>query len=395
MAPRINPTTFWIVAAVVCALLLGAFVAVFLRPYYQPQEEAIAAGARVEINLRTGEIKQAETPKPEEPEAAAPEEKTEASTEQEAAKETAAEPEKGDSEQSEGAADHKKDAPKEADAKEPAAAVEPKEKDTSKKDTHNTKETAAPAEKAASKDAVEPPAEKKAPKKEPVAEVPKGARIAVIVAGAGLSRSSTDLALKLPAGVSLSFSPYASGLTEWMQKAAKENHEVYLDVPMEPEDYPYTDPGPYALLTSLDDHKNLERLKQVLALGKDYRGVVAGPEERFTAAATSYAWLFRTLGEHKLSFTYVARPSNHQFMQMLGKAEQPALGVDLVLDNKLTNEAIDAQLAQAESMAQQSGFAVVLARPYPISVERIEMWLKTLEAKGIHLVPLSQAKALQ
>ena len=49
----------WIATAIVSVLATVAFVGLFLRDHYVPASKAIAQGQRVEINLKTGEIKQA------------------------------------------------------------------------------------------------------------------------------------------------------------------------------------------------------------------------------------------------------------------------------------------------------------------------------------------------
>ena len=233
----------------------------------------------------------------------------------------------------------------------------------------------------------------KAPQKSE-AEAPKGPRIGIVVAGLGLSRSSTEQMLKMPSAISYSFSPYASDLAQWIKKAVNDNHEVYVDIPLEPKDYPQSDPGPYALLLNLENDKNMERLNQVLKTGEGYKGLVSGPDEHFTEGTRAYEWLLDAMKAKKLTFYFVARAGNKQFTQELEKSKRTeAVGIDVVLDEKLTNDAIDAQLAQAETVAQKYGYATILARPYPISAQRIQEWMKTLGPKNIHLVPLSQAKA--
>ena len=224
-------------------------------------------------------------------------------------------------------------------------------------------------------------------------DAPKeGPRIAIVIAGLGLSRSSTEEILKLPAAISFSFSPYASDITQWIKKAG-DTHEFYVDLPLEPKDYPQTDPGPYALLTNLDDTKNMERLNQVLKSGTGYHGLISGTDEHFTSTPHNYKWILETMKTKKLVFYYVARPENKQLTQEVENTKATeALGLDLVLDEKLTNAAIDAKLAEAEVLAQKYGYATVLARPYPISAQRIQEWIKTLGPKNIHLVPLSQVK---
>ncbi len=77
-------------------------------------------------------------------------------------------------------------------------------------------------------------------------------RIAIVIGGVGISASGTaDAFAKLPAPVTFAFAPYGADLDKLAEHARAEGHEVLLQVPMEPFDYPDNDPGPQTLLTSL------------------------------------------------------------------------------------------------------------------------------------------------
>ena len=52
---------------------------------------------------------------------------------------------------------------------------------------------------------------------------------------------------------------------------------------------------------------------------------------------------------------------------------------------------LDHALAKLESLAKERGTAVGMASALPSSIERIAVWIKTLESHGIMLVPLTTA----
>jgi len=52
---------------------------------------------------------------------------------------------------------------------------------------------------------------------------------------------------------------------------------------------------------------------------------------------------------------------------------------------------IDRTLIKLETLAKERGLAVGVASALPISIERIAAWIKTLDSRGIMLVPLTTA----
>ena len=59
--------------------------------------------------------------------------------------------------------------------------------------------------------------------------------------------------------------PYAEGLQGWIDLARANGHEVLLEIPMEPIDYPDNDPGPYTLLASANAQEINRRLEWLLS----------------------------------------------------------------------------------------------------------------------------------
>ncbi len=62
---------------------------------------------------------------------------------------------------------------------------------------------------------------------------------------------------------------------------------------------------------------------------------------------------------------------------------------DVVLDADKTAESIDAALARLEAAARKNGSAIGWATGLPLSIERIARFARSLEDKGIALVPVS------
>jgi polysaccharide deacetylase 2 family uncharacterized protein YibQ len=221
-------------------------------------------------------------------------------------------------------------------------------------------------------------------------------RIAVLVGGLGISQSGTAEAItKLPGAVSLAFAPYGAELERTVQRARTEGHEVFLQVPMEPFDYPDNDPGPHTLLSGPKAADNIDRLHWALGRFTGYVGIVNFLGGRLTADEGALSPVLREIAGRGLMVVDDGSSSRSLLASSASRAQIPALRVDRVVDGVMRADAIDRELAKLEALAREQGVAVASASALPVSIERISRWAQTLEARGIVLVPVSAARGFR
>ena len=206
--------------------------------------------------------------------------------------------------------------------------------------------------------------------------------ISIIITGLGHSRTASDAAVKLPPEMTLSFSPYAKDTPIWAKNARSLGHEVMVELPMEPRDYPATDPGPYALLSIMTAEENISRLHWVISRFAGFTGVLAPMEEKFTSTAKTVKAITDEIAKRGLIFVYSNPEATLANSTLATKA-------DLIIDNELNSESILSQLLKLEAIAKKDGRAVGVAHSYPIVLILLNEWSKGLGAKGISLAPLS------
>lgn len=216
-------------------------------------------------------------------------------------------------------------------------------------------------------------------------------RIAVVLTGLGFSREATEAAIKqLPAGVTLSFTPYAQQLDQWIALARGNGHEVMLDLPMEPVTYPNDDPGPQTLLTELDDLENQQRLRWVLSRAQGYVGLAATMGSRFSGSEPNLKPILAEIKD--LGLMFLDNRASHESVadRVAQELSLPHAVNDRTLDNDGAGHlTIDARLAQVERVALSDGTSVAMGRPYPATIERLREWVRTLESRGFALVPIT------
>jgi polysaccharide deacetylase 2 family uncharacterized protein YibQ len=219
----------------------------------------------------------------------------------------------------------------------------------------------------------------------------KRPRIAVIVAGLGLSRAATEAAVRrLPGAVTLAFDhPYADGLEGWTAMARQAGHEVLLTLPLEPNEFPLRDPGPYALLTALEPADNLRRLDFVLGRLGGYVGVLFGLGSRFKADDKQIRPLLKALKGRGLMVVDIKGGTGSLAPGIAADLGVPRAASDLVLDRVPSKAFIDTQLAALEAAARRSARAVAVGAPYPSTIERLAAWVPTLAGKKLVLAPIS------
>ncbi|MGE0230192.1 MAG: divergent polysaccharide deacetylase family protein [Flavobacteriaceae bacterium] len=217
-------------------------------------------------------------------------------------------------------------------------------------------------------------------------------RIAIVVGGMGLSSVGTENAIHtLPEEITLAFAPYGRDLQRLTDLARQAGHEMLLQIPMEPFDYPNNDPGPHTLLTGLSPRQNLDRLYWVMGRFTGYTAVANYQGAQFSTVDTVMEPLFRELRNRGVGYF-----DDGSAPQSLSATLADRLGLgyakaDVVVDAQADPEAIEAALERLEDIAKNRGTAIGAASALPVTVRELGTWSRALAAQGIALVPLSAA----
>ena len=216
-------------------------------------------------------------------------------------------------------------------------------------------------------------------------------RVAIVMTGLGMSDGVTEAAIRsLPPEVSLSFSPYARNLASWIGLARVNGHEVLLDLYMEPATYPLDDPGPQAIMTVLSEAENRKRFDWVLSRGNSFVGLTGRMGSRLLTQRQALSPVLEDIAEQGLLFVDDRATSGSLGFTLARDLEVPAAYSEDMIDEPSANRAaIDAKLNRIERLALTKGAAVALAQPYPVTIERLNVWIAELAERGVVLAPIS------
>jgi polysaccharide deacetylase 2 family uncharacterized protein YibQ len=208
-------------------------------------------------------------------------------------------------------------------------------------------------------------------------------KVALVIGGLGLNAKATRQAIEsLPAEVTLSFVPYAEGLQGWIDLARTYGHEVLLEAPMEPVDYPDNDPGPYTLMASAPVTETAHKLEWVLSRASGYFGVTNYLGSRFLASDAAVAGFAGALKARGLAFV-----DDGQAARKGGGV--PRASADRIIDEQLSEDAINQRLAALEATAGQQGQALGSGFAYPLTLTQAAHWAEAVGARGYQLAPVS------
>ncbi|MFZ5669437.1 MAG: divergent polysaccharide deacetylase family protein [Pseudomonadota bacterium] len=208
-------------------------------------------------------------------------------------------------------------------------------------------------------------------------------KVALVVGGLGLNAALTRKAIEtLPPEVTLSFAPYAEGLQGWIDLARANGHEVLLEAPMEPSDYPQNDPGPMTLLAASRPEETVRKLEWLLSRATGYFGLTNYLGSRFMATPTAMNAFSGALKARGVAFVDDGAAAGKGAGPMRASASR-------VIDDDLSAEAIGRQLTALEASARAGGQALGSGFAYPVTVDVAAAWARTLPDRGFQLAPVS------
>jgi polysaccharide deacetylase 2 family uncharacterized protein YibQ len=213
-------------------------------------------------------------------------------------------------------------------------------------------------------------------------------RIAILVTGLGLPDSPAGDVLKgLPAPISVAYGAYGRSLQEGVTKVRANGHEVLLQIPLEPNNYPTVDPGPHTLLTTLPPEENMKRLQWLMSRYTGYVGITNHMGEKFEVTSASLTPVLEELKRRGLLYVDDGSVKDSTAGQIAG-----TIGLDYsVVSVQIDPANVTKQLAQLEAVAKERGAAIGVVKATPATVKQLADWASKLEGKGFVLVPVSAA----
>ena len=189
--------------------------------------------------------------------------------------------------------------------------------------------------------------------------------------------------------MTLAFASQGNSLGRWMQVARRSGHEIVMQVPLEPFDYPNVNPGRNTLTVDADAEENIENLHWSLSRITNYTGIMNYMGARFSADPQAMAPLMAELGKRGLLYLDDGSSARSVAPELALKNGVPFAAGDTAIDAVRERGEILKKLDQLEQTARAKGFAVGTGSAFDVTVDAVSSWVNEAKKRGIEIVPIS------
>jgi polysaccharide deacetylase 2 family uncharacterized protein YibQ len=246
--------------------------------------------------------------------------------------------------------------------------------------------SSSPKTPAAESDALQAALPPTPPEMPPLKKLP---RIAIIIDDLGYDRQLAEKIINLNAPFTVAILPHSPHQTAIARLAHDRGLEVMLHLPMEPVEYPEINPGPGALLTSMEPDELLRVLEENLREVPGIKGVNNHMGSRLTARSEQMYQVFSALKRHGLYFVD-SRTTDESVCRSSARLFQiPFTQRDVFMDHTHDPAFIRRQIRELVRIAQRKGEAVGIAHPHLTTYTILKEELPAVRQQ-VEIVPASR-----
>ena len=214
-------------------------------------------------------------------------------------------------------------------------------------------------------------------------------RIAIIIDDLGYDSELAFSFIQLGLPLTFSLLPSAPFTERIAREASETGYELMLHLPMEPKNYPSVNPGPGALLLSMDEDEIRQVLDKNLRQIPEVSGVNNHMGSAFTEDRDRIRVVLKELKKRNLFYIDSRTTNNSAGFKLASEMGVPVAGRSVFLDNDIAHEAIKIQMERLLNLARHSGTAIGIAHPYKETLKILEEYSSRIKT-DFRVVPVSE-----
>lgn len=213
--------------------------------------------------------------------------------------------------------------------------------------------------------------------------------LAIIIDDLGYKADIDEKFARFPAALSLAVMPSGPGAKKIADSGHDAGKVILAHIPMEPLGYPDEDPGPGALLVSMDADALVETLRADIAKVPHAAGVNNHMGSRLSQEARALLPLFTALKKDGLFFVDSVTTPASRAGAVAKMLELPFARRDVFLDHTKSRADVKASLLKAVSLAAKNGKAVAIGHPHPVTYGVLAEMLGEIK-RQVRIVPVTE-----
>ena len=211
-------------------------------------------------------------------------------------------------------------------------------------------------------------------------------RLAILLDDGGQSLDLVPAAAVLPAEVGFAILPFLPHSAETANALFDAGHEIWLHLPMEPDNYPEDNPGPGAILMSMNSQELRSAVHDALNNIPHAVGVNNHMGSKVTADLKTMTWIMQELKARGMAFIDSRTTARTVAEEAARLQKVPTNRRHVFLDNTRSPAAIRKQLAEAVRRSRMEGEIIAIGHLDKTTVEVLFEDLPGLSKRGADLV---------
>lgn len=211
-------------------------------------------------------------------------------------------------------------------------------------------------------------------------------RLAILLDDAGQKLDVVPDAAALPKEVGFAILPFLPKSAESAEVLYGAGHEIWLHLPMEPENYPANNPGPGAILMSMSTNELRAAVHAAIDNIPHAVGVNNHMGSKVTANLKTMTWIMQEIKARGMAFI-----DSRTTIRTVAEDAAVGLGVPVnrrhvFLDNERDRAAIRRQLEEAVRRCRLEGEIIAIGHVDPVTIEVLAEELPGISRRGADLV---------
>ena len=224
--------------------------------------------------------------------------------------------------------------------------------------------------------------------------VTNGVPVAIIIDDIGYDKKMAEGFLALNVPLTFSILPMGTFNHRIIDKALQKDVEIMLHQPMEPSNYPIVNPGPGALLTTMNPDELISQLSANLDSLPGVKGVNNHMGSKLTTSSEQMRQIFTILKKRGLFFVDSRTTADTRCRQSADLLQLPFAERDVFIDHEQTPAFVRKQLKLLVKRAKRQGYAIGIAHPHEVTLKVMTEMLPELK-KAVSLTHASDVVAFQ